>query len=465
MDGGEGADLEMNKRSFIAELADRRLKGPDGPVPRAFLADSRLVRPGDGFVAFRGENTDGHEFISSAVSNGASLIICEDDSRIPEGVASICVENTYEALPLMAKKRLSMQPQTEVIAITGSVGKTTTREFLVRCLSPSFRVHSAGHSYNTLIGCAMTVLSLPVDAEVLVLEMGTNHPGEIREMVSFFPPTLSVVTEVAPAHLEGFGSIEGVLDAKMEITDSERIKAFFFNGDNPLLRKSAASRSGMLSYSVGFGKSDFQVQGLEFHVEENCPRLSFDFKYPGGGSFVQAQTFGAHSAYALGFALGVCFYLGASREKAIAAIENAQSLEGRGRILTLPPGITLIDDSYNANPSSLSASLSAASSISAGRRFAVIGEMLELGKSGVDFHEKILPMLSPFDKVWLVGNMWKEVSKNVSLSENLVLWNDVPKLGVFLSGELRKGDVLLVKGSHGNRLDRIVSFLAGRNLR
>ncbi|MDD3690191.1 MAG: cyanophycin synthetase, partial [Synergistaceae bacterium] len=171
------------------------------------------------------------------------------------------------------------------------------------------------------------------------------------------------------------------------------------------------------------------------------------------------------SAYALGFALGVCFYLGASREKAIAAIENAQSLEGRGRILTLPTGITLIDDSYNANPSSLSASLSAASSISAGRRFAVIGEMLELGKSGVDFHEKILPMLSPFDKVWLVGNMWKEVSKNVSLSENLVLWNDVPKLGVFLSGELRKGDVLLVKGSHGNRLDRIVSFLAGRNLR
>ena len=119
----------------------------------------------------------------------------------------------------MAKKRLAMQPQTEVIAITGSVGKTTTREFLVRCLSPSFRVHSAGHSYNTLIGCAMTVLSLPVDAEVLVLEMGTNHPGEIREMVSFFPPTLSVVTEVAPAHLEGFGSIEGVLEAKMEITD------------------------------------------------------------------------------------------------------------------------------------------------------------------------------------------------------------------------------------------------------
>jgi len=142
----------MNKRSFIAELADRRLKGPDGPVPRAFLADSRLVRPGDGFVAFRGENTDGHEFISSAVSNGASLIICEDDSRIPEGVASIRVENTYETLPLMAKKRLAMQPQTEVIAITGSVGKTTTREFLVRCLSPSFRVHSAGHSYNTLIG-------------------------------------------------------------------------------------------------------------------------------------------------------------------------------------------------------------------------------------------------------------------------------------------------------------------------
>ena len=217
----------------------------------------------------------------------------------------------------------------------------------------------------------------------------------------------------------------------------------------------------MLNYSVGFGKSDFQVQGLEFQVEANNPRLSFDFKYPGGSSFIQAQTFGAHSAYALAFALGVCFYLGASREKAIAAIENAQSLEGRGRILTLSPGITLIDDSYNANPSSLSASLSAASSISAGRRFAVIGEMLELGENGPKFHKKILPLFSPFDKVWLVGNMWKDVSKEVSLGENLVLWNDVPKLGEILSAELREGDVLLVKGSHGNRLDRIVSFLAG----
>ncbi|HPF83995.1 MAG TPA: Mur ligase domain-containing protein, partial [Aminivibrio sp.] len=159
----------MNTFSFIAELAGSKLRGPDGVFSGRLLADSRLVRKGDAFVAFRGENTDGHTFIADAIARGASLIICEEDRDIPSPVASVKVSDTYKALPAMAEKRLSRHgKKLHVIAITGSVGKTTTRDYLVRCLKTSMKVHSAEHSYNTLIGCSMTILALPEESEVSI---------------------------------------------------------------------------------------------------------------------------------------------------------------------------------------------------------------------------------------------------------------------------------------------------------
>lgn len=454
----------MNTFSFIAELAGSKLRGPDGVFSGRLLADSRLVRKGDAFVAFRGENTDGHTFIPDAIARGASLIICEEDRDIPSPVASVKVSDTYKALPAMAEKRLSRHgKKLHVIAITGSVGKTTTRDYLVRCLKTSMKVHSAEHSYNTLIGCSMTILALPEEAEVLVLEMGTNHPGEIGEMVRFFPPTISVITEVAPAHLEGFGSVEGVLEAKMEIAGSSALQSFFFNGDNPLLVR-AASRlpAGIAGFSAGTGECDYRILAPVFSIEKGIPELSFSLEIPGGDILaVQSGAFGKHAAYPMAFAIGISTRLGVPGEKAAAALKETHSLEGRGLIRTLNSGACLIDDSYNANPASMSAVLRAAGEMETRRTYAVVGEMLELGERGDDFHRDLLPLLRSFDTVWLVGKTWERIAPfDGQAGPRLVLWSDsLQKLGDCLGKELGKGDAIVIKGSHGNRLDRLVDIL------
>ncbi len=455
----------MNTFSFIAELAGCKLRGPDGVFSGRLLADSRLVRKGDAFVAFRGENTDGHEFISDAIAHGASLIISEDERDIPLSVASVRVSDTYKALPAMAEKRLALHGKNlPVIAITGSVGKTTTRDYLVRCLKTSLRVHSAEHSYNTLIGCAMTILSLPEDAEVLVLEMGTNHPGEIAEMVRFFPPTISVITEVAPAHLEGFGSVEGVLDAKMEIAGSRALQSFFFNGDNPLLN-GAASRlpSGVARLSAGRGECDYRILTPVFTIEKGVPELTFSLATPRDVIVIKARAFGKHAAYPLAFAVAISTCLGVPAEQAVSALKEAHSLEGRGLIRILDSGACLIDDSYNANPASMSAVLQATADMGKHRKFAVVGEMLELGERGDDFHRDLLPLFRCFDTVWLVGKTWERIAPFTGQEQsNLILWSDgLRMLGDCLGKELREGDAIVIKGSHGNRLDRLVDILCG----
>lgn len=449
----------MIQRSSIAELAGYTLKGPDGPLPGAFLADSRLVCPGDAFVAFRGAILDGHLFIKDAIARGATLIICEDDKDIPEDTASILVKNTYEALPEMARKRLLLEKKIEVIAVTGSVGKTTTREMLVRCLAGSFAVHSARHSYNTLIGCSMSILSLPEKMDILLLEMGTNHPGEIREIVRFFPPTVAIITEVASAHLEGLSSIEGVLAAKLEIMESSKVHSVFFNGDNALLLKNCMALSPIHSFSVGFGKNDFQIQNSDFHVDQGIPSLSFDFKYPGGSFPVSTRLFGKHAAYPLAFALAVSFSLDISKEKLLVEIKKIEPLAGRGKMITLSSGCLLLDDSYNANPTSMMASLREFLTIPAARRFAIIGEMLELGDAEEAYHRNLIPFFEGFEKVWLVGKTWKRVVTDSKYGKNLFHCADVSLLQRDFFMELGDGDTLLVKGSHGNRLDKIVSDL------
>ena len=455
--GGDGA---LKNLSSLAALAGKQLKGPDGPLPGAFVADSRLISPGDAFVAFRGDSQDGHSFIPQAAERGASLILCEDDRNVPEGVASLLFSDCYREVPLLASRRLALEKNLTFIALTGSVGKTTTREFLRRCLQTSFSVHSAGHSYNTLVGCALSILSLPEKRDILLLEMGTNHPGEIAEMVSFFPPSVAVITEVAPAHLEGLRTVEGVLDAKFEITRSSGLEVLFYNGDNAALQKRTESLPPEIrTFSVGFGKGDFSIGTPEFLFSQGQAGLTFDFYYPGGSLFVSSRLFGLHSAYPLGFALAVSFYCGASREKILSEIEKLEPLRGRGRMITLPSGALLIDDAYNANPSSLTAALTEAAAIPARRRLAVVGEMRELGPLGPDFHRRLLPLFDSFDHVWLTGDLWKSILDEGGHPLSLEYFSLVPPLGLKLAEELGEGDVLLVKGSHGNRLDRIVDVL------
>ncbi|MDI9369578.1 MAG: UDP-N-acetylmuramoyl-tripeptide--D-alanyl-D-alanine ligase [Synergistaceae bacterium] len=443
--------------SSVASLIGAKLNGPDGLAPSRYYADSRLVGKGDAFVAFRGEKADGHDFIDDAVSRGASLIICEDGAKVPPGVSSIVVPDSFSAVPEMARRYLASFGDLEIIAVTGSVGKTTTREMIRAALSPSFRVHSAEHSYNTLIGCSLSILAMPPGIDVLILEMGTNHPGEIKEMVESFPPTVSVITEVTAAHLEGLGSEEGVLEAKFEIVQSPDLKALLFFGDNTLIsRRCASLPEEVLRLGVGFGDCAFALRNVHFVLKEGIPCLSFDLVHNGKTYLVESSLFGRHSAPAAAFGMASAIFLGGSTEGAAAGIRSVDPLNGRGRFYRLESGAVLLDDSYNANPASMRASLSEALLLKERRKIAALGEMRELGDNALAHHEELLPLLGGFTKVFLTGKLWRLACSRSALPANAEFFDDPVSLGNSLKPGLREGDLLVVKGSRGNLLDRLV---------
>lgn len=447
--------------SYLASLVDAEINGPDGPLPARFYADSRLVGAGDAFVAFRGEQHDGHDFIGDAVSRGASLIVCEDRKNVPAPVASIVVRDCFTEIPEMARRyQESFGDALEVVAVTGSVGKTTTREVIRACLAPSFKVHSAENSYNTLIGCSLSILAMPGDAEVLILEMGTNHPGEIANTVRFFPPTLSVITEIAPAHLEGLGSVEGVLEAKFEITGSQRLKKLLYFGDNSALASRCASMpSRIQALGVGFTKNDFTIRDVLFELVDGAPRLRFDLLHKEKCHRVVSSLFGRHSALAAAFGLAATVSLGGGVSSAISNIRSMEAPRGRGKFIRLLSGAVLLDDSYNANPASMRACLSEALMIPARRRIAALGEMRELGLEGLEYHKALLPLLNQFTRVCLTGGLWREVFGDEAACAGVEFFDGPNTFACEIRRTLGDGDLLVVKGSHGNRLDLLVDAL------
>jgi UDP-N-acetylmuramoyl-tripeptide--D-alanyl-D-alanine ligase len=280
-------------------------------------------------------------------------------------------------------------------------------------------------------------------------------------MVRFFPPTVALITEVAAAHLEGLGSVEGVLEAKFEITESPVLKAFFYNGDNPLLvSKSCSLPDSVRSLSLGFEKGDFRIQSTRFSLDDGLPNLTFDFVHEENVFSVRTSLFGRHSALALGFGLALRLYLGAPLgDRVLQDIGRLKAPAGRGRFFRLSCGAVMLDDSYNANPASMRASLSECARIPARRRIAVLGEMRELGGDALEYHRDLLEFLKDFCKVFLMGKIWTDLFDGEPLPFNVFMFENPVRLGEELLAELQEGDLVVVKGSHGNRLDRAVTVL------
>ncbi|MCR4819188.1 MAG: UDP-N-acetylmuramoyl-tripeptide--D-alanyl-D-alanine ligase [Fretibacterium sp.] len=430
------------------------------PFPRHVATDNRYVEPGGAFVALEGERTDGHRFIQQAVESGAGLIVVRC-GKCPDGLTVPCVEldEPEKDLAQMASAYLERARGTgelrEVIAITGSVGKTTTREALRCVLRGRFRLHSPERSLNTRIGCTATILAMPLDAELLLLEFGANKPGEIAELTDLFPPDSALITEVAPVHLEGFGTVEGVLAGKMEITGSRRLRRFLYNGNNPLLRGTA--RRG---WSVGTGDADFQIRDTRFEMRAGLPALAFRLSRKEEDVPVEfhAGVWGTHMARPLAFAAALGNLLGLSLEECAEALRDFQALPGRGRVLPLKGGRFVVDDAYNANPLSMRASLEtfAALPMSGVEKAAALGEMRELGPDAARYHHELEPLLEAVGNVILIGGLWRE-----SLTD---------RPGRFFAGDWKEAlellkriewRGLLAKGSNSLGLQNVVRTLCG----
>lgn len=426
--------------------------------PGHLATDSRDVTKGSAFVALEGEKTDGHNFIPQAISNGAALLIVRKGKN-PGGlnIPVIELENPERDLALLASKKLKFHEENdtlhEVIAITGSVGKTTTRAALQLILKNKFKIHAPERSFNTLIGCTATILAMPLETEILILEFGANKPGEIRELTDYFPPTMSVLTEIAPVHLEGFGDIQGVLNEKIEITHSPVMTSIVYNNDNELL-------SGTFKYvvkSMGVGESkdsDFVIS--HDTSDYKLPALTFVLAHRPTQEIARfnVNVWGKHNAVPLSLAASVGHELGLSLAECSESLENFQALEGRGRVIILDENKFLVDDAYNANPASMTASIETFNKINLPGKIAVLGEMRELGEDAAKYHADLDNLLENLDCVILTGKIWREAlnGKNYIFVDT---WQEALEAAQKFMNE-NEWHGILVKGSHSIGLENVV---------
>ncbi|MBQ3457668.1 MAG: UDP-N-acetylmuramoyl-tripeptide--D-alanyl-D-alanine ligase [Synergistaceae bacterium] len=419
--------------------------------PGHLATDSRDVEKGGAFVALEGEKTDGHKYIPQAIENGAALIILRKGKN-PGGlnVPVIELENPERDLADAASRKLKAHQLSDIIAITGSVGKTTTRAALQKVLAPHFKIHAPERSFNTLIGCTATIMAMPKETEILILEFGANKPGEIRELTEYFPPSIAILTAVAPVHLEGFGSVEGVLSEKMEITNSENLRKIIFNNDNEYL--SEAFKYYVKSMGVGENKdADFVIS--HDTSEYTLPAMSFVLAHRQTQEIARftANLWGKHNALPLALASATANELNISLQECAESLRDFEALTGRGRVIILEGGKKfLVDDAYNANPASMSASLETFSKVKCSKKVAVLGEMRELGENSVSYHSELEPLLEGIDTVILVGKIWREALKGDYIFVDT--WQEaLTKIPEYRG--------LLIKGSNSIGLGNIVKEL------
>ncbi|MEN6622007.1 MAG: UDP-N-acetylmuramoyl-tripeptide--D-alanyl-D-alanine ligase [Smithella sp.] len=463
-DGGKDSMMTHWNVSDFAALAGGVVLGRDASMPIRILSDSRDVFPGDAFIALPGTKQDGHLFLEDAVKMGANILIGSNENmlrKFANDQACVFIKDIETTIIETARKYIKIV-NPKIIAVTGSVGKTTTRECIYRVLNNKYKVHRPFRSYNTNIGCALTILSMSPDTNFLVLEMGANHENEIASMVSVFPPDVAVITEAAAAHLEGFKNIDAIVSTKSEIYKNINTKVLFYNSDRiELSNKIVKDTTNIEKYGVGLKHSYYKIASPEFSMYKNRPKLTFILRTNRDEYFVESQFVGVHNVYPIAFALSIGEYFNVVKKEMLESISHMEPLDGRGVHIQLDNGATLLDDSYNANPLSMIAALNALKNITTnGKKIAILGDMKELGVDSILFHKDLLKEATFCDVVILYGDIWNKAlkeSNNSNYSFELIPCDSLEQCYFNIIKYMKSCNVFLIKGSHSNNLDFLVS--------
>lgn len=411
--------------------------------------DSRSIGAGQLFVALQGVR-DGHDFIPMALANGAAAILCTHcDGDYP----AIVVEDTRVALGKIAageRKRVGMK----VVGVTGSVGKSTTKEMICAVLGSTYRVSKTPANHNNDIGMPMAILSIPEDTEIAVLEMGMNHFGEISYLTNIAKPDLAVIINIGTMHIEHLGSREGILQAKLEILEGlAKDGMILLNGDDDLLW-GIHNREDVPYRYFGVANDSCAVRGS--NVKMQSGKLSFQVNTEDTKFLVELPLEGEHYVLDALAAVSAGLKLGISPQKIAAALADFQNMAGRQEIFE-KNGYTIIKDCYNAGPESMAAALTVLGN-KPGRHVAVLGDMLELGMRAPAEHYRIGRIAAEkADIVLAYGpNGSRVVSGAVTggMSEAKVrTFDDRQALVAALKAMAKPGDVILFKGSHGMHME------------
>lgn len=411
--------------------------------------DSRSIEQGQLFVALRGVR-DGHDFVPNALQNGAAAVLCEHcDGDYP----AIVVQDPRIALGLIAReerKRIGMK----VVGVTGSVGKSTTKEMIAAVLASTYKVSKTPENHNNDIGMPMTILSIPDDTEVAVLEMGMNHFGEIAYLTKIALPDLAVIINIGTMHIEHLGSREGILQAKLEILEGLAPDGtILLNGDDDLLW-SIHERKEIPSEYFSAANEACAVRGI--HTAVNDYTLSFDVDAENAAFHVSLPLEGEHYVLDALAAVSAGLKMGVEPEKIASALENFQNMAGRQEIFE-EKGFNIIKDCYNAGPESMTAALAVLGK-KKGRRIAVLGDMLELGMRAPAEHYRIGRIAAEqTDMVLAYGpNGSRVVSGAITGGmdgSKARAFEDRYALVTTLKALAKPGDTILFKGSHGMHME------------
>jgi UDP-N-acetylmuramoyl-tripeptide--D-alanyl-D-alanine ligase len=450
---------------MVAGLRDAA-RDEAGRLVAGVSTDTRTIAPGNLFVPLRGERFDGHLYAQQAVDQGAAAVLWQagHEAPPPKGAPVLVVDDTLAALQQLARA-YRRELNVRVVGITGSNGKTTTKDLVGSVLATQYRVHKTKGNLNNHIGLPLTLLQLDEDTEIAVLEMGMSGRGEIELLSGIAAPDTAVITIIGESHLEQLGSREEIARAKTEILSGLRSGGLFvYNGESTLIEAVLEGMPKPDRYrSLRFG------MGQGFDLYPTTLRMAADGTYFTVNTGAAAEFFipllGRHNVTNALAAIAVGREFGVSEERIAQGLASVQVTSMRIEVRRAPSGLTVLNDAYNASPTSMRAALKLLGELSGyGRKFAVLGDMLELGPEEAAFHREIGEGLGPetADYVLTYGERARHLAQGAATrlpADRVLSFDDKEQLIAELRRLVRPEDVVLVKGSRGMRLEAVASAL------
>ena len=441
--------------SKIAEFISAAAKFPKEEVAQDYSIDSRTVRPGELFFAVKGERFDGHDFVASALEKGAAAAVVRSDhaDRFTDKARLLFVDDTLIALQTLATavRKVWGKP---LIGVTGSAGKTTTKEAIAHVLGSRYHVLKSEGNFNNHFGLPLMLLKLESEHDLAVIEMGMSHAGEIRALAKIAQPEIGVVTNVAPVHLEFFDSIAGIARAKYELVESLPSNGTaVLNADDEYVSQFGRDfRGRVIKYGIK-SMADARAENIASRGVEGS---EFDVIVGENREHATLQLVGEHNILNALAAVSVGLACGMNPPELVAALRSLAPADKRGQVLQLG-NITVVNDCYNSNPKALNAMVDALAGMKAERRIVVAGEMLELGPAAEELHQSSGRHIGEKKIDVLIGvrGMAQAIVNGAKQLGTEAIFVERPEdAGEWLARETRDGDVVLLKASRGVKLER-----------
>ncbi|PPA70557.1 UDP-N-acetylmuramoyl-tripeptide--D-alanyl-D-alanine ligase [Jeotgalibacillus proteolyticus] len=449
----------------IAEMLEIELPNPafSDVVVEGASINTRTLKKGNLFIPFKGEKVDGHQYVPQAVENGASAVFWQEGAASPpENVPHLIVKD-----PELALQRLAYvyrrQAAFKVVAITGSNGKTTTKDMVAGVLSAAFSVQKTEGNFNNQLGLPLTLLNVKDDTEISILEMGMSGFRQIAFLTELAAPDIAVITNIGESHLQDLGSREGIAQAKFEITEGLAEEGIlFYYGDEPLLQSLVEKASGFKTGSYGYSETNgLYPKNIEMSEKGSRIFLTADTDH-----YIDVPVLGKHNVLNALAAIRVALHLGMDEKTIAGGFASMELTSMRMERVEGAKGETIINDAYNASPTSMKAAIEFAEELKTeGRKILLLGDMLELGEDEEAFHREIGRGLLPekIDYVLTFGEraQWiaDEAAERFPKGRVRSFGLDKPELISILSGLTAKGDLIVVKGSRGMQLEEVVQAM------